>query len=483
MKDILNAYIESTVEMRAMLAQRTPGESAHDEAVLSGLRKGWPIKKALKRAAEKHPAEALQWTPETLEDIEGHYDWLLKHEEIMAKAKALGFKEEIRFIPPRSNAAALTGSGEPAPGMSFVALNRIMEKRMTTEPGLAEDLAQKGKGCLRFGRAMTDEQLIDKVRVLGLSLDRTVFDELRKGHLSAEEMSLSLSRERRLTFKGFEEEWLWVCLTVLWERWASETPNLEMIDDAMQEGYDFSDKGESDKAITAWFGVWKNILAVMDANKIKTLHEFNAVFRGSQFVRNWVQDVETELLNACWQNNNRCSERIRFCEEVIERTAGNDSSMIEDMRRAIGDSYAVMDDRQQADSLFDGWLKADPEWGWGWIGWSDSYALFTRGEKDYGRAEQILKSGLAASGVRDRDDLLERLMRIYEETGRKEDAERIREELGMPDERLEDGEIEESIDGGIADIGLSEKTQSKKIGRNEPCPCGSGKKYKKCCIG
>ena len=22
-----------------------------------------------------------------------------------------------------------------------------------------------------------------------------------------------------------------------------------------------------------------------------------------------------------------------------------------------------------------------------------------------------------------------------------------------------------------------------KIGRNDPCPCGSGKKYKKCCIG
>ena len=23
----------------------------------------------------------------------------------------------------------------------------------------------------------------------------------------------------------------------------------------------------------------------------------------------------------------------------------------------------------------------------------------------------------------------------------------------------------------------------KKVGRNEPCPCGSGKKFKKCCIG
>ena len=25
------------------------------------------------------------------------------------------------------------------------------------------------------------------------------------------------------------------------------------------------------------------------------------------------------------------------------------------------------------------------------------------------------------------------------------------------------------------------KREGKKVGRNEPCPCGSGKKYKKCC--
>jgi uncharacterized protein YecA (UPF0149 family) len=24
--------------------------------------------------------------------------------------------------------------------------------------------------------------------------------------------------------------------------------------------------------------------------------------------------------------------------------------------------------------------------------------------------------------------------------------------------------------------------KSKNIGRNDPCPCGSGKKYKKCCL-
>ena len=27
------------------------------------------------------------------------------------------------------------------------------------------------------------------------------------------------------------------------------------------------------------------------------------------------------------------------------------------------------------------------------------------------------------------------------------------------------------------------ENQKMKVGRNDPCPCGSGKKYKKCCLG
>ena len=35
----------------------------------------------------------------------------------------------------------------------------------------------------------------------------------------------------------------------------------------------------------------------------------------------------------------------------------------------------------------------------------------------------------------------------------------------------------QSGDGSAA----KEPVRKKKIGRNDPCPCGSGKKYKKCC--
>ncbi|EIQ7094695.1 SEC-C domain-containing protein, partial [Enterococcus faecalis] len=31
-------------------------------------------------------------------------------------------------------------------------------------------------------------------------------------------------------------------------------------------------------------------------------------------------------------------------------------------------------------------------------------------------------------------------------------------------------------------IGSKHSVKKKKIGRNDPCYCGSGKKYKKCCL-
>lgn len=37
--------------------------------------------------------------------------------------------------------------------------------------------------------------------------------------------------------------------------------------------------------------------------------------------------------------------------------------------------------------------------------------------------------------------------------------------------------------GHVPGLGYEERWTLKKTGRNDPCPCGSGKKYKKCCLG
>jgi len=37
-------------------------------------------------------------------------------------------------------------------------------------------------------------------------------------------------------------------------------------------------------------------------------------------------------------------------------------------------------------------------------------------------------------------------------------------------------------DGGVRGVTIRKAEGASPIGRNDPCPCGSGKKYKKCCL-
>lgn len=49
--------------------------------------------------------------------------------------------------------------------------------------------------------------------------------------------------------------------------------------------------------------------------------------------------------------------------------------------------------------------------------------------------------------------------------------------------RQRDSGVVEAAVPPIPDLGASPVTKSQKVGRNEPCPCGSGRKYKRCCWG
>jgi uncharacterized protein YecA (UPF0149 family) len=127
--------------------------------------------------------------------------------------------------------------------------------------------------------------------------------------------------------------------------------------------------------------------------------------------------------------------------------------------------------------------------------------------KDAAKAKQILKEGLATPGVVDRSFMLERLAELYEETGRTEEAETVRAEIKQLQTsqnevstppatmlQVQQGEgvrheglaVERSLDWEESSLAASlappdSLLRPSRVGRNEPCPCGSGKKFKKCC--
>lgn len=82
--DIITQYLETAAEI---IGDRTPAEEQYDREVIRWVEKGKPIKKAITKANEKYPAEALIPEDAALPDLQARYEYLLEHERIMRRLK------------------------------------------------------------------------------------------------------------------------------------------------------------------------------------------------------------------------------------------------------------------------------------------------------------------------------------------------------------------------------------------------------------
>jgi phage shock protein A len=80
----LREYLQRAADI---IGERTAEEERYDREVLRWLERGKPIKKALAKANEKYPKEALRVEDTELADVQAHYEYLLNHERMMGKLK------------------------------------------------------------------------------------------------------------------------------------------------------------------------------------------------------------------------------------------------------------------------------------------------------------------------------------------------------------------------------------------------------------
>ena len=384
--------------------------------------------------------------------------------------------------------------------LSWVAMERIYEREVLPDAKLRK---QAGARPLRaHGNRLTEGELLAKLRSFGIEIDQTWLERECERALSAQEIAGPLMSTNR----GAESDWIWICVANLWRRWLPEQPSFEELDDKMQAGYELLKSSGAVAASRIWLEAWNDVLRLLDKAGIESIEEFDERFRGTQSLFNWIQDLEAELWNAGLKDRQFLTARIQVCEEGLRRFRSHHELLTENRRRALAESYYELGESDKAEALYQDWLKADPGWGWGWIGWSDCYR-FTRPERqDMKRCEQILQEGLSIVEVRDRPDLAERLADLCEEQGRHDEAQQYRRQARTTTATTEttldvrsDGKVlqqKTNIKFGGAGLPLSELSNlaaslrgtsapapvtRTKIGRNEPCPCGSGKKFKKCC--
>jgi uncharacterized protein YchJ len=383
--------------------------------------------------------------------------------------------------------------------LSWVAMERIYEHEVLPDPKLRQ---QAGERPLRaHAKRLTDGELLAKLRSYGVEIDRAWLEQKCAQTLSAQEIVDPLMDQSGS--RGLESDWIWICVATLWRRWFPDQPSFEELDDKMQAGYELLKSSGAVAACRIWLEAWNDVLRLLDKAGLESIEEFDERFRGTQSLFNWIQDLEGELWNAGLDDRQFLSARIALCEEGLRRFPSDDALLLENRRRALAESYFELGEVEKAEALYRAWLAADPCWGWGWIGWSDCYR-FTRTEQvDLSRCEQILREGFAIAGVRDRADIADRLADVCDEQGRDEEAKEFRRQsratsvevsrtvssagkvlrrksqanfggAGLPINELS------NVAGMLRDTPLTPVTRQK-IGRNEPCPCGSGKKFKKCC--
>jgi tetratricopeptide (TPR) repeat protein len=315
-------------------------------------------------------------------------------------------------------------------------------------------------------RTLGDEELCARLRAMGIDLTKDELGHMARTARSAEE--LANRYHEKLDIKGDDADWLWFCLTILWERWCPDIPHLESLDACMQKGYEYAKKLQEKEAVSVWQSYWQDVKWMMQRWEIPTVRAFDKHLMQSQYLFNWIQDFDMALDNASRADQSINETRLRFCTEVIPLfDPGKDLNSIQNMRRAIAESHFNMGRIEEADKIFEQGLEEDPGWTWGWIGWADCYAFSRNSESaDLPKAVRLLNRCLEIGSAEDTEKqaILDRLADIYTQMGKSERAAECRRRLSA-----------------LTRQPTPPPRAAARVGRNQPCPCGSGTKYKRCC--
>ena len=165
---------------------------------------------------------------------------------------------------------------------SWVAIDRFAEKERAKDAKFRKQNADK---VLRSdAKPLTDDELLAKLRSFNIELDRPTLEGLCRQALSAEEIATPLLDQR--TFRGrraeMQSDWIWVCLTALWQRWFPDQPGFELLDDKIEAGYDLQDSEGVQAACRIWVEAWGDVLGLLDKGGITSIRAFDERFRGSQ---------------------------------------------------------------------------------------------------------------------------------------------------------------------------------------------------------
>ena len=227
---------------------------------------------------------------------------------------------------------------------SFVAIDRMAAERAAKDDEYRQALEASPKLTLARGRAITDDQLLEKLRALGLPIDREWLEKESRDVLSAQQLALAILESGDYQIPKQDEDWVWVALVCLWERWFPDRPNFEMIDDQMQAGFHQLEQDRLNETLRLWTDCWRKIVRLMREFDFSTIKDFDESFAGTQSVFNWAQIYRNHLSQALRTDISWVRKYAALCGTVLAIAPGDsrDRLLIPEFRRGRIECEAIL---------------------------------------------------------------------------------------------------------------------------------------------
>jgi len=243
----------------------------------------------------------------------------------------------------------------------------------------------------------------------------------------------------------------------------------EQIEALFKEAYALNLGNDAIGACDKWLEAWEQVKELFAEGLATDINDLDEKYKWKEFPGNHMQYLEMELHNAGVDDKRYHQKRIDYCRELLQ-WSGSNELLINNTRIALGEAHYDLGDETGGEQVFKDWILEDPDCGWAYSGWSDCLRLHSDEQNE--KAEEVLLAGYARSGLRDKKYVVEGFVNLYNDMGKRDKAKEFQKEY--------DGL--QSAEAGRSGYNKPEPIRVVKVGRNEPCPCGSGKKYKKCCL-
>ena len=306
---------------------------------------------------------------------------------------------------------------------------------------------------------MTTDAIVSKMKELVPTFNLSEFAQKTKQYLSAEDLSEE-EYYPQATFSDEDEDFIWMACEELWKRLVPDRLPVEHVAKQLDEKLDQMGKAEEKRKWQRAMKIGKEAFDVIRAYIIEETpaghrlrHDFYHKLRrtGLFDVDSFLDDFLIMLLN---------EKEYDYALEVatVLAEAFDDGSFLNykaECLFALGRTH-------EGEQCCQSWMARSPTDVWPFIYAGDGFFWYR--QKDYAKAKSYYLKALDVAransatpdGKLNLEAVCQRLIDLAHETGDYPEETRYR--------RLLDG--------------LRAQPQ-KKIGRNDPCPCGSGKKYKK----